>query len=139
MMAHINKVRPCYNALCSICSQIIEGNSFKFACGFVFEVGDDDLTCGSKDVIYVLRCTTCHAEYIGETNNLRHRIATHCSHTKTNRRLCRATDHLVKCGSDLGDVKSRFQIFILERQSDRQVRKAKESYYINLFKPRMNK
>ncbi|MES9882944.1 MAG: GIY-YIG nuclease family protein [Sedimenticola sp.] len=117
----------------------MEGNSFKFACGFVFRVEEDDLTCGANDVIYVLRCTTCHGEYIGETNNLRHRIATHCSHTKTNRRLCRATDHFVKCGSGTRAVKSRFQIFILERESDRYIRKAKENYYINLFKPVMNK
>jgi predicted GIY-YIG superfamily endonuclease len=134
-----SKVQRCHHALCSICSQIIEGDSFKFACGFVFEVRENNFTCSSTDVIYVLRCTTCHAEYIGETNNLRHRIGTHCSHTRSNRRLCRATDHFVACGTDLPDVKSRFQVFVLERESDRYVRKAKESYYINVFKPRMNK
>ncbi len=124
--------------MCSICSQIIESDEFKFNCGFVFEVGDN-FTCSSSDVIYVLRCTVCNAEYIGETNNLRHRIGTHCSHIKTNRRLCRATDHLVKCGGDLPDVRSRFQVFVLARETDKYVRKARENFYITLFRPSMNK
>lgn len=131
-------VRPCHNSRCSICSQILEGDNYKFNCGFVYKNSGDVLTCNSTDVIYVLRCSTCHAEYIGETNNLRRRMNNHRSDIRQNRRQCRATDHFVKCGTDL-KVCNRFTIFPLERESDTLVRKAKESYYINLFLPVMNK
>ncbi len=57
------------------------GNSYQSNNGFVFEVEDDNLSCNSNDVIYVLRCRTCGAEYIGETKNIRKRIHTHSSNT----------------------------------------------------------
>jgi len=136
----MTNVKPCHNSRCSICSQILEGTRYKFQCGFVFIVSDPDLNCNARDVIYVLRCTKCHAEYIGETKNLRRRMNKHISDIRHNRRLCRATDHFVKCGRfEVSDTHSQFDIFILERQTDTKVRKAKESYFIRLFLPSMNK
>lgn len=132
-------VHPCNGSRCGICSQILSGNEFHFNCGFVFRVCQTNLNCNSKDVIYVLRCKTCQAEYIGETENLRNRINTHNSHIRTNRRLCRATDHLVECGLHLSHVNDRYQVFLLDVEHDSYVRKAKESYYIRLFLPKMNK
>ena len=132
-------VKPCHNSRCSICTQILEGNRYTFNCGFVFEVKDSLLTCNATDVIYVLQCSTCHAEYIGETKNLRRRMNKHRSDIRHDRRLCRATDHLVKCGKDLTNVCSRFNIFLLEQVEDSTERKAKENYFINLFLPLMNK
>ena len=32
------------------------------------------MNCERMNCIYVLKCTGCHKIYIGETNNLRHRI-----------------------------------------------------------------
>lgn len=131
--------KKCNRSNCTLCSQMIESDAYKFKCGFVFVNKDQDLNCTSLNVIYVLRCTTCHGEYIGETKNFRQRMNTHASHIRTKSLLCRATDHLVSCGSHLPDVKSRFEIFILEIQTDRLVRKARESFFINLFIPEMNK
>lgn len=133
------KVKPCNGFHCTLCSQIQSGNSYQFNIGFVFEVEDDKLGCNSKDVIYVLRCKTCQAEYIGETMNIRNRISTHSSHIRTNQHFCRATDHLIECGTHLSDVRERFSVFLLEKESDTLIRKAKEAYYIRLFKPVMNK
>ena len=131
--------RKCNRPNCTLCSQIIEADTYKFKCGFVFENKEKNLNCSSLNVVYVLRCTTCHAEYIGETKNFRQRMNTHASHIRSKSSLCRATDHLVSCGAHLADVKSRFQIFILETQTDMSKRKAKESYFIHLFIPEMNK
>ena len=134
------KVKPCNGVRCTLCSQIKSGNSFQFKCGFVYKVEDgENLTCKSKDVIYVLKCNTCGGEYIGETVNLRKRIHTHNSHIRTEQHLCRATDHLIECGKHLCDVKERYTVFVLETERDKHVRKAKEAYYIRLFKPMMNK
>lgn len=133
------KVHSCNSSRCSICSQMISGNEFEFNCGFVFQVPDENLDCNTMGVVYVLRCTTCRAEYIGETKNIRHRIHTHNSHIRTNRRLCRATDHLIECGAKLKNVQDRFQLFLLEKEENTAVRKAKESFYIRLFLPKMYK
>ena len=132
-------VTPCNQKRCLICPQMLKGDRYKFNCGFVYIVNEDQLSCNTTDVIYVLRCTTCHAEYIGETKNLRHRISKHCSDTRLGKQECRAQEHLVKCGENLLDVRTRFNIFLLERESDTAIRKAKESYFIRLFLPRMNK
>jgi predicted GIY-YIG superfamily endonuclease len=135
-----NKCQPCNSERCSLCSQIRPGNSFQFNCGFLYIIEDgENLTCKSKDVIYVLKCKTCSGEYIGETVNIRRRIHTHNSHIRTEQHLCRATDHLIECGKQLSDVRERFTVFLLETERDKYVRKAKEAYYIRLFKPMMNK
>jgi predicted GIY-YIG superfamily endonuclease len=133
------KVQSCQKEKCLLCPHIKSGNKFQFNCGFVFEVKEEKLNCNSTDVIYVLKCSTCGAEYIGETENARRRMNTHSSHIRTGQRLCRATDHLIECGTHLSDVRDRFSIFFLEIERDKYIRKAKESYYIRLFLPKMNK
>lgn len=134
-----NKVRPCNGFRCMLCSQIQTGDRFLFNNGFVFNVEEEELSCKAKDVIYVLKCTTCQAEYIGETTNIRNRIHTHCSNVKTKQQFCRATDHFVSCGTHHSDIRSRFTFFLLEVEHDQHTRRAKEAYYIRLFKPQMNK
>ena len=133
-------VQACRSKRCLLCPQILENDRYTFNCGFVFEVIGHLFTCNATDVIYVIRCTTCHAEYIGETQNLRKRMNKHKYDIQHDNREfgCRATDHLVKCGCDLATT-DRFSIFILDKEKDTQIRKAKESYYINLFLPKMNK
>lgn len=141
-MTEQGKVYPCQSTKCSMCSHIYSSNQFEFNCGFVFLVKDENLNCNSTDVIYVLKCVTCGAEYIGETVNARRRMHTHNSHIRNHKKLksvCRATDHLVECGVHIPNVADRYKIFFLERESDTYIRKAKESYYIRLFLPRMNK
>ena len=135
-----NKVNTCNRFGCFVCPQLRVGNSYRFNCGFVFEVPENEqLSCDSKDVIYVLTCKTCHGEYIGETQCLKKRLCTHSSHIRTNQHFCRATDHLIECGYHITDVRQRFSVFLLETEHDKDVRKAKESFYIRLFKPLMNK
>lgn len=135
-----NKVEKCNRFGCFVCPQVRVGSSYQFNCGFVYNVEDNEhLSCNSKDVIYVLICKTCHGEYIGETQNIRNRLCTHCSHIRTNQHFCRATDHLIECGGHISDVRERFSVFLLETEHDTSIRKAKESFYIRLFKPIMNK
>ena len=37
---------------------------------------NDNISCKSKHVIYVIQCRGCNEQYIGETVNLRNRITT---------------------------------------------------------------
>lgn len=132
-------VQPCYGTRCKLCPQIRPGNQFQFNCGFIFRVKENNLNCNSKDVIYVLKCTTCGAEYIGETENVRRRMNVHLSSIRTRTLSCRAAEHLVECGTNYSDIHARFSIFLLEVEKDKFKRKAKESFYIHLFLPKMNK
>jgi predicted GIY-YIG superfamily endonuclease len=133
-------VEKCNRFGCFVSPQLRNGSSYRFNCGFVFNVEEKEkLLCNSKDVIYVFICKTCHGEYIGETQSIRNRLSTHCSQIRTNQHFCRATDHLIECGSQLSDVRERFSVFLLETEHDTNIRKAKESFYIRLFKPLMNK
>ena len=137
-------VKACGSGRCKLCSMLIEGDKYKFNCNFIFYVKKANFTCKSENIIYVIRCSTCHAEYIGETVNFRNRMNKHKQDIRGKKergkciRTCRAADHLEKCGSEL-DVEKRFEIFILEEEIDQAVRKAKEAYYIRLFSPPMNK
>lgn len=135
-----NKVNLCNRFGCYVCPQLLSGSSYRFNCGFVFKNQEHErLSCDSKDVIYVLICKTCKGEYIGETQSIRKRLGTHCSHIRTHQHACRASDHLIECGSDIADVRQRFSVTLLETEHDTDIRKAKESFYIRLFKPLMNK
>ena len=42
------------------------------------------MNCETMNCIYVLKCTGCHKIYIGETNNLHHRINLHKDHAARN-------------------------------------------------------
>ncbi|KAH3849145.1 hypothetical protein DPMN_091541 [Dreissena polymorpha] len=104
------------------------------------DIGDENVFIFDLTIEFCFtKCNTCCGEYIGETINLRKRIHTHNSHIRTEQHLCRATDHLIECGKHLCDVKERYTVFVLETERDKHVRKAKEAYYIRLFKPMMNK
>ena len=52
---------------------MIVGNCFTFECGKTFYV-TTNMGCDAKNLIYVMQCTGCDEEYIGEKgDSLRHR------------------------------------------------------------------
>ena len=66
---------------------ILTGNSFYFDSVNVSFKIKARMNCETMNCIYVLKCTGCHKIYIGETNNLRHRINLHKDHAARNRGL----------------------------------------------------
>ena len=133
------KVSPCGGSRCKICKQIIAANQFRFNCGFTYVVRNENLSCRSKDVVYVIKCNSCQAEYIGETGNFRHRINSHNSHIRGNNfNTCRTAEHFNSCGTHISNVADRYKVFILETVKNKTIRKAKEAFYINLFQPKIN-
>jgi len=75
----------------------------------VFKV-EEMMSClvNQRTSIYVLKCTTCQAEYKGETMSIRNRIQTHCSNIRMKQQFCRATDHFVSGDTQHSDVRNRF-------------------------------
>ncbi|XP_048246899.1 uncharacterized protein LOC125377449, partial [Haliotis rufescens] len=59
-------VSRCNTPRCGTCNIISEGTTFLFANGKGFNV-KADMNCRSKDVVYVMRCSGCGENYIGET------------------------------------------------------------------------
>ena len=64
-IATINK---CNRPNCGLCKCMIVGNSFTFKFGKTFYV-TTSMECEAKNLIYVMRCTGCDEEYIGETGD----------------------------------------------------------------------
>lgn len=97
--------------------------------------------CQTKNVVYCLTCNKCQEQYIGETEKtLAIRFSQHRGYVR-NRDTQKATgEHYNKAGHKISDMK----ITILEKlvSKDPQLRKIRESYYIQKFNTRykgMNK
>ena len=71
-----HEVKRCRRPNCGLCIHLIEGDAFEFKCGRKFYV-HESMTCEVKNVlyIYVMKCSGCGEEYIGQTGNyLRKRV-----------------------------------------------------------------
>ena len=61
-------VSKCKRPRCSHCSSIVESNSFfSTAASASFSVGENDFTCASSDVVYLITCRKCNIQYVGQT------------------------------------------------------------------------
>ena len=78
-------VTKCNNKRCKICDIIIAGKSLTFK---KFKI-NKDLSCNTKNVVYIIKCSKCKEDYIGPTQALDTRISLHKSNIKIteNRKL----------------------------------------------------
>ena len=83
--------------------------------------------------IYVLKSTGCHKIYIGEMNNLRHRISLHKNHAARNCGL-NVSRHFYQC-SQHDSNKFYVMPFFKIKNDDKDLRKVMEENFINKFKP----
>ena len=95
-----------------------------------------NFTCTSKNLIYVLICSVCYGEYIGQTSTqLKQRLNTHIEQINhDNLRMLKVSNHIYNCS------KGKFQIFpFYKLKSDNKYeREQKELYFIKKFKPALN-
>ena len=72
------KITKCTSTSCGICPNLKHNiNSIKFnQSGVHFKI-TIKMTCEVKDVIYVVTCSGCGKQYIGETEYLRDRVTVH--------------------------------------------------------------
>ena len=95
------------------------------------------MSCETQNVIYLLQCGGCGEEYIGDT--LRHRMTLHRQHIRhSNVRKLFVSEHIANYATGL-DI--NFRLFPLSKlKTDNATsRKIKESYFIELFKPKLNR
>ena len=93
-----------------------------------------------RNLIYVIRCGGCQEEYIGDTGDtLRHRLTVHRQQIRDeSTRMLYVSGHIANCAKNQS---IKFQILRLYKmQNDNTTsRKMKENYFINLFKPKLNR
>ena len=96
------------------------------------------MTCVSKNLIYKMTCLGCNLSYIGETGDeLKNRTTGHRSGIINNNQL-EVDMHIHSCTRHL---LTKFKIipFYKVKNDNILLRRAKESYFIALFKPELNR
>lgn len=133
------EVRKCNRPNCGLCIHLIEGSSISFKCGINFKV-HESMSCNVQNVIYVMRCRGCGEEYIGETGNFqRKRVTVHNQQIRDPRtRMLKVSEHIDTCAGNLNPKYFIFPFYKLYTESA-TFRRAKEKYFINTLKPKLNK
>ena len=92
------KVTKCNNKRCGTCSLIFECNEIKFKNSDKPFIIKSRMDCTAMDIVYLIRCTGCDKEYIGETSNLRARVRVHKQQTLDPRlRHLYVNHHIAHC------------------------------------------
>ena len=127
-------VSRCKNKRCKICDILIEGRNFKFKhSASNFEI-KRNLTCTSKNVVYVLQCDNCKEEYIGSTKQLNHRISLHKSNIKLpQNRILFVSRHIFDCSE------GNFKVMPIYQTDDYSMITIKEQLFIDRYKPMLNR
>jgi len=136
----LKKVLKCGRPRCKLCSQIIEGSEFKFANDKTVKP-NQNMTCKSDWVVYLLKCANCNKTYIGSTKNpLNIRINLHRDHAKNpfKKDALGCSRHFSMCCKDK-DIK--FYVFpfnqVTRDKTELRLRSI-ENICINRLKPPLN-
>ena len=99
-----------------------------------------NMDCGVRDFIYVIICNGCNENYIGESgDSLRHRAAVHRNQIllEHNRKLF-VSNHIYHCAKDKIPMFKICPFYKLQCE-DEIFRKEKEEYFIQKYKPSLNR
>ena len=117
---------------CVYCSYVQTGNHAKSSASHYHHEITQNVNCTTSNVIYLITCQKCDAQYVGETDRkLKDRFAEHQGYVR-NKILSKATgQHFNESGHRLRDMKVR----ILEQiqNKDPLFRKTREKMFINKF------
>ena len=126
---------------CATCPYLMEGEVIQMENQLVFHI-QENLTCQSRNVIYVMFCSGCDATYIGETGqSFNKRMNSHRSsiNRAENRRL-QVSNHIFHCpGTQNLDIKFKTcPFFKMPLNCSRIEREAKEAYFQRKFLPSLH-
>ena len=94
---------------CDICDNYLVTKNF-FSCkvtGKTYKVRGN-LTCCSKNVVYILSCKICEVQYVGSAfkDNFKKRFRVHKSDVNTGKDRCGVGKHFLSECSDIGNIKN---------------------------------
>jgi hypothetical protein len=120
---------------CRTCPYLKTGNSFTFKCGKTFTIRTN-MSCKSRNLTYCMTCTSCGENYIGQTGiKLDDRVRVHKQQIRDpSVRNTPCSEHFDLCAN------GNFLIFPFYQLSENNehLRRAKEDYFVKLFKPKLN-
>ena len=93
-------------------------------------------TCKTSNVIYIIECSKCNEQYVGETGHpVHHRGNQHRNDIQRGHKNIPSVRHFKKCGVE------NLKLTVLEkvRSQNQEIRKARESYWILRLNPAINK
>ena len=121
---------PCGKPRCKLCPMMSKVSTVtSTASSFSYQIRGN-FNCDSANIIYLLECTLCHAQYIGQTETaFRMRINNHRAHVKSLPHL-----PLSKHVNNLGHPFHTFSAVVLQSSFKTHYdREARESYLIHKF------
>ena len=122
--------QPCSKPRCKVCPHMTSSHSVtSSASNFSLRI-NGDFTCDSANVIYMLECSTCRKQYIGQTEtSFRLRFNNHRAHASNLPHLP-LSKHVQMPGHSFEKIKATILQSGFKTHHDREVR---ESYLINKF------
>ena len=130
-------IKKCNHPRCLTCSFLQEGQTnYTFFTTNEARKITDSISCHSKNLIYLIECTKCHLQYIGETKRqLNERFGEHRRSILNHHQLSITTPvslHFNQAGHSINDV-HLIPIELIRSKRD-SVRKAREAHLINKAK-----
>ena len=93
-----------------------------------------NVSCNTKNVVYVIECCKCKKVDIGSTQTLNNRVTLHRSNIKLlENRKHYVSKHLYECSNGMFKIKSIYQT------DDDTLLQIKEKYFIDKFIPTLNR
>ena len=124
----------CRREDCACCNQLKGSNRIiSYQTQIPFNI-TSIFSCDSKSVIYLLECTHCYKQYVGETSTtLRERIRRHrnMATSATNRPLYH---HLKEHGQSFSQT---YKLSILEQVNNTALRRTRERWFIDQLKTKV--
>ena len=130
-------IKKCNHPRCLTCSFLQEGQTnYTFFTTNENRKITDSISCHSKNLIYMIECTKCHLQYIGETKRqLNERFGEHRRSILNHHQLSITTPvslHFNQAGHSINDV-HLIPIELIRSKRD-SIRKAREAHLINKAK-----
>ena len=91
-----SETRGCFkcSSRCDLCKNfLIQDSKFKsFSTGRTYRI-NQNLSCSSKNVVYLASCNKCNLQYVGSTSKFKVRFRNHKSSMLTNKKTCELAVH----------------------------------------------
>ena len=131
-----NTVSKCNDSRCGLCEYLETGSQLILSNG-KFITPNENINCKTVNLIYCLVCANCKEFYIGQTgNSICERVRIHRQQIRDESvRMQDVSEHFDICGG------GKFKVFPFYKMkdSDESKRLAKESLFIRIFQPKLNR
>ena len=97
------------------------------------------MDCNATNILYLINCSGCQKEYIGQTSNLRARVRIHKQQIlNPSLRTLHVSKHIAHCS--IGKpIPFTIKPFLKFERNDIIEREEKENYFIEKYKPALNR